>query len=145
MGGSVADWLACISYASLSSLQFIECRWSVRAQLHVTHLDRTIDRLQGRVDYRPDGAGPPTAIYMDRTDYQPDPDGGVGRRQYRVAGHNARPTDISHGLLEQPDGQRDICLVSLNLPSASETFRSRPRSLTLSLIPGKLFPTSNGS
>ena len=39
-----------------------------------------------------------------------------------------------------------VSTVSVNLPSAfKEHFRSRPRSLTLSLIPGKLVPTSSGS
>ena len=48
--------------------------------------------------------------------------------------------------LEQPAGQRDICPFSVNLPSAfKKHFCSRPRSLILSLIPGKLFPTSSGS
>jgi len=90
----------------------------VRAQLHVTHLDKTIDRLHGRIDYRPDGAGPPTAIYTDRTDYQPDRDGGVGRRQYRVAGHNAHPqtfpTDTWNSLTDN----------AISAPSLS-TFRHR--------------------
>ena len=46
--------------------------------------------------------------------------------------------------LEQPAGQCDIYPVSVNLPSAfKKHFCSRPRSLTLSLIPGKLFPTSS--
>ena len=42
--------------------------------------------------------------------------------------------------------QRDICPVPVNLPSAfKKHFCPAARSLTLSLIPGKLFPTSSGS
>jgi len=47
--------------------------------------------------------------------------------------------------LEQPAGQRDLCPSLSTSRQRLKHFCFRPRSLTLSLIPVKLFPTSSGS
>ena len=46
--------------------------------------------------------------------------------------------------LEQPAGQRDICPVSVNLPSAFKTFLFQASFPEIIIDPGKLFSISSG-
>jgi len=77
-------------------------------------------------------------------------------RHHEAAGESTLPSTVYRqrpGLpgsrthhLEQPAGQRDICPVSVNLPSAFKNISvSGLVALALSLIHGKLFLTSSGS